>query len=70
MQTNYQHCSVTLSFLDSIILSNTKLNNPLSIIIIIIISFQFKYKLRLMNAAGCHEELKSYCSCDEHCYIY
>jgi hypothetical protein len=66
MQTNYQYCSVTLPFLDSVILSNTKLNNSLSIIII---SFQFKYKLRVMNAAGCHEELKSYCSCDEHCCI-
>ena len=67
MRTNYQHCSVELSFLDSVILSYTKLNNLLSISII---SFQFKYKLRLMNAAGCRERLTSYSSRDEHCYIY
>jgi len=77
MQTNYQHFSVTLSLLGSVILSNTKLNNPLSFIIIIIISsssssssIQFKYRLRLINAAGSHKQLTSYSSCDEHCYIY
>ena len=50
MQNNYQHCSVTLSFLDSGILSNAKLNNTLNIIIL---SFPFKYELRqwMMRAA-------------------
>jgi hypothetical protein len=67
VQTNYHPCSVTLSLFHSGILSNTKLNNPLRTIIL---SFPFKYKLRLMKAAGCHEQLTTYSSCNTHCYMY